>query len=361
MVRGWLARMWAPKRRYEAAGRRILAAKIILKAWVTYRDTKRLQKLVEESRIKRLAKRVLTLQEARKHVDEDLKEIGADIEAAKKSLELNKTRIKELNDFIVEVKLRVPVLEQVLNNISMEEMDRGWGEAYGDEYEYLVYQEMMSKHELRLRKNVHKKNQKELLSLSLEYEESDCERESLIVREIETRESLRKAEIGRIERKLKDIREREIRIQRIRWRIDSIRRHVIMRQKQERRDMINKLKQDRINICQSVKYESRAEQEDREEFGLQELEREREREIAKKQRTYEVYAAPVQDTYDSVVANTLSLLRGVTLDERGEIQNERERQEERQSRLAKKGVTAALKEENGVKRAFDYLSSPSHY
>ena len=41
--------------------------------------------------------------------------------------------------------------------------------------------------------------------------------------------------------------------------------------------------------------------------------------MARVQSTYETYAQPVQDTFDSVVAGSLSLLRNITMEQRAEI------------------------------------------
>ena len=69
-------------------------------------------------------------------------------------------------------------------------------------------------------------------------------------------------------------------------------------------------------FAQSVSHEVRAQQADREEFRLKDLKEAEGRKLEVTHDTYEYYAGPVQATFDDVIANSLSLLRGFTLDER---------------------------------------------
>eukprot|EP01041_Mallomonas_annulata_P006103 gene6103-12356_t len=240
MVRGWLARINAKAVRYKAAGQRMLAAKQILRAWVNYCHTKRLQKLLEEHRMKRLTKRILVLQETRGALNRDIEEIQGDINAVTKSMELNKQRLKELNDFTVEANLRLPTLHVELVGVSDDDIERGWVEAFGIEYECLVYQNMLAKQEIRLRKVLYKKQCRELLGLQLEMEESDLERFELATKEIESTEYLRSAEIGKIERRLMDKHKRDVRMEVCRWKIANIRKNVIVRNRLDYKILVEK-------------------------------------------------------------------------------------------------------------------------
>lgn len=55
---------------------------------------------------------------------------------------------------------------------------------------------------------------------------------------------------------------------------------------------------------------------DEEEFRLKHLQESEGRKNNVKSKSYEEYAGPVQDTFDNIVANSLQLLRGATLEER---------------------------------------------
>lgn len=70
---------------------------------------------------------------------------------------------------------------------------------------------------------------------------SELERLDLAHREIETSEALRRAEIGRIERRLQDIRQREVRIERCRWRVAGVRRNVISRNRFDHKALVDQV------------------------------------------------------------------------------------------------------------------------
>lgn len=64
---------------------------------------------------------------------------------------------------------------------------------------------------------------------------------------------------------------------------------------------------------------------------------------AKLNKSYEVYAAPVQETFDSVVAGSMNLLRNVTLDHRVAIMKQRYARKAKAKTDLKGGQFSALK------------------
>ena len=66
----------------------------------------------------------------------------------------------------------------------------------------------------------------------------------------------------------------------------------------------------------TISHEKRAQRRDEEDIRIRREERETYKNLTKEVYRYENYAGPIQETYDDVVANTLSLLRNMTLDER---------------------------------------------
>lgn len=60
----------------------------------------------------------------------------------------------------------------------------------------------------------------------------------------------------------------------------------------------------------------------------------------------------MQDTYDKVVANTLSLLRGFTLDERTARMREQQQSKETKAKVSQRGQFAPLKPEFQAGGAF---------
>lgn len=71
-----------------------------------------------------------------------------------------------------------------------------------------------------------------------------------------------------------------------------------------------------MGYATTISYEKRAQRRDEEEIRIRREERETYKNLTKEVYRYENYAGPVQETYDDVVSNTLSLLRNMTLDER---------------------------------------------
>merc|ERR1712046_43102 len=97
----------------------------------------------------------------------------------------------------------------------------------------------------------------------------------------------------------------------------------------------------------TVVYEKRAQQWDLEQFAVDRFQKEQGLKLeAGMVRHYEDYATPVQDTYDDVVANTLSLLKGWTMDARAtKVRNPLSKEMEKKKK-AHMGQFAALKTMN---------------
>ena len=159
----------------------------------------------------------------------DIEEIKQDIDFLCKSMEMYKKRLHDVSTFVIEANLRIPQLQMDLATITAEDLEKGWAEAYGQEYESLNHMSRMAREEERLlRAQLIKKN-RELLDLYCELEEAELEADHLAVLELANIECLRRSEVGRIERRLIDKRNRAIRAERCAWKIDSVRRNVIAR------------------------------------------------------------------------------------------------------------------------------------
>jgi hypothetical protein len=176
------------------------------------------------------------------------------------------------------------------------------------------------------------------------------------VLELEIMEQLRRWEVYRIEKRLGDRFRRELRQQRCRWKIKGHRSNVVKKKRENYRHVLEEAKSKRgIAYATTAVYEKRAQQWDLEEFTVERFQQEQGLKMeAGMVRKYEDYGKPVQDTYDDVVANTLSLLKGWTVDARAnKVRSELKRE---QSKKAKKmGQFAALKTMNEDTGAFAYL------
>ena len=103
----------------------------------------------------------------------------------------------------------------------------------------------------------------------------------------------------------------------------------------------------RNNIyAQTVSFEIRQQQRDRESIRLAELKEAEGRELEITKESYETYAAPVQETFDNVIAGSLNLLRGATLEERARRIKDHFKVADVVSKKSQGGQFAALKPEN---------------
>ena len=240
-VRGYIARKRFPAMALEMNGRRVLAARVIQKAWINFRNLIRLDKLLDEHRAKRMAKRIVTLRETQSDLQKDILDIKNDISTVQKVIDRCRVRIKELDDFQIEVNMRLPQLREELNAITLEDVDHGWGEAFGMEFESLTFQSAMARQEARLRKALLRKQLRELLDLQLELEIAELEMDDLSMRLLETVEALRRTNIAVIDKRLRRKLQREIRIEKCRWKIDTNRTNVIRRGRVGLQNLVKKV------------------------------------------------------------------------------------------------------------------------
>lgn len=182
--------------------------------------------------------KVTRIRTAREELEKDLEEVYEDVDHSVKATERTKKRIVEIEQFLAQASLRIPAIQEELANLDPEDHDRGWAEAFWHEYESLTHQEVMAKEELRLLKANLIRRKEETLSLLLEVEETEVELDRVAVLEMEACEGLRRAEVGRIERKVNDQRNRALRQERMKWKIESNRVNVIRRNRKGYQDII---------------------------------------------------------------------------------------------------------------------------
>ena len=98
-----------------------------------------------------------------------------------------------------------------------------------------------------------------------------------------------------------------------------------------------------FNYARTISYEVRRQRQDFEDLQRRAWLKQDTAALARLNATYEVYAAPVQETFDSVVRTSMSLLRDITLEQRAEILKERFRNAEKAKKKLKGGQFSALK------------------
>lgn len=244
-IRKWLGVMAYKRTLLARAGKRILAGKVIMRAWRNFVYAKRLQILLDESRLKILTDKRGKMVTAREEILEDIQEIKKDIEFTQRSVDRLKIRLKAVDKFIIEANLRIPTLQMELASLSNEDFERGWAEAYGQEYEGLNHMQKMATEERRLIRHYIIRKKREILDLRCELEDSEWEADQIAVLELANVEALRRSEVGRIERRIIDKKNRGLREERCRWKIDSIRMNVITRN----RGVTNTLMKEVRNMC----------------------------------------------------------------------------------------------------------------
>eukprot|EP00602_Paraphysomonas_sp_CaronLab_P003915 CAMPEP_0185039458 /NCGR_PEP_ID=MMETSP1103-20130426/36337_1 /TAXON_ID=36769 /ORGANISM="Paraphysomonas bandaiensis, Strain Caron Lab Isolate" /LENGTH=1261 /DNA_ID=CAMNT_0027578349 /DNA_START=138 /DNA_END=3923 /DNA_ORIENTATION=- len=361
MVRRYLAKKYFKEKLWGVVSKRMLAAKTILRAWVNFTARRRLDHLMSEHRARLHHEKTLKMKKLREEILEDLIEIRKDIEASKTTESKARHRAKVLDNFIIESEMRIPDLENSMENIDAEDLDKGWGEAWGTEYEMLIQQKSMAREELRLRRVQLKKAEDEQEELHLELEDTELELDRVATSEVASYEFLRQSEINEIYKRLKRIRDREIRIEKTRWGIHSKRVKVIHRKRNYFQGIREKTQESRgLPYATSVAFETKALQWDKEDIITRRKERRAYRDLTKDVYRYEDYAGPVQETFDDVVSNSLSLLRHMTLDERVHRMQVGFANKQKEKRKKKGGLTFALKPHfKGEEKvsAFQYLNS----
>ena len=175
--------------------------------------------------------------------------------------------------------------------------------------------------------------------------------------EIEAIEVLHRSEYVSAERKINFRLEKAVRLERCRWKIRGNRVNVLKRRldKETAATIAAANKNRDMAFAETITYERRAQEREREKLIAAIKNKLAGASRGQGVRTYEDYVVPVTKTFDNVVANNLSLLRGWSLDERARRVQEETKQKEAATRRLHGGQFAPLKEEYQKKRAFDYL------
>ena len=150
IIRGFLSKVKYPTSLTIYKARILYAAKVIMRAWCTYKYSKRMQFLLDDNRQNFYKAKLPRFAAARAEIFEDQDEIQGDIKNAQKIISRLQRRLKELDNFQVEAELRHVQIDRELNGLSPEDFERGWADAFGEEFEVLSRQMQMAKEEQRL-------------------------------------------------------------------------------------------------------------------------------------------------------------------------------------------------------------------
>ncbi len=117
-------------------------------------------------------------------------------------------------------------------------MHIGWAEALGQEYEYLSYQSLHAREEIRLLRHKLYLTEEEILSLQLEYEEQEIELDIVDVKSVATMHANHLREIETAERQAQKHWQKMIFREKVHWKIDSNRSARVFRHRKRNQDVI---------------------------------------------------------------------------------------------------------------------------
>jgi hypothetical protein len=344
IIRGFISHKRYPTLKQIQYGRVLYAAKIIMRAWVTYVQSKRLQLLLDDNRQSFYKAKLPKFEASRKEISEDRIEIQNDIKASIALTQRLKDRLKELDNFTIEAQLRISIIDKELRNLTPDDFERGWGDAFGNEYEVLTRQLKMVVEEERLLRSKILKTAKELTLLYCELEDVEIEMDHIGTLEVSAYEGMRRAAVGRIERRVLDAKARQIRIERCKWKTDAIRLKVIQRNREGYAKIVAAAKAGRsMEYARTVSFEVRQRRRDYEQLREAEMHKQDGLNANSLATTYEKYAQPVQRTYDSIVTNNIGILRNLTLEERAGRIKKQYKDRERDKRTKSGGQFSSLK------------------
>ena len=162
-----------------------------------------------------------------------------------RSLKRCNKRIKEILFFNEQVALRVPKVEDEIDNVTQKDIDMGWYEAFQDEYERLHNQTALAREELLLCKVNARKLQTELDTLWLEREDVQLDLDQVGMSEHHEFELLRRLELRKADRRKVEEWEKRVRLEKNKWKVEDVRRTVIRKKRHDLDRIAEDLKDNR--------------------------------------------------------------------------------------------------------------------
>ncbi|KAK1941697.1 Abnormal spindle-like microcephaly-associated [Phytophthora citrophthora] len=209
------------------------AALAVQAAWRSYCSRKQLKEFRFCSLIERKASALTQSKEDREMIEFDIFDARADLKRVMKYKAKTLRRIKELREMRIEWERRQPVVEKELSQLTEEDMDRGWGEAFETEKHILHFSLELSVEDILSKKQQVREYEEEIEDLRIELEDLERDVEECVLNETMELESYRDLELQRAGGMFADEKARRVRLQRIRWGTKSVRKHVILRERQD--------------------------------------------------------------------------------------------------------------------------------
>lgn len=207
------------------------AAVAIQSAWRSYCARVQLATFRLCARIERTACTLTECHEARELIGFDTVDARADLRRIVKYKAKSLRRIKELQATRIEWERRQPFVARELQNLTPEDLDRGWGEAFETEQHILHYSLELSVEDILSRRAQVREYDAEIDDLRLEIEDLERDFEECVVGETMALETYRDVEVAQARAMVRRDRTRKVRIQRTRWRIKTDRKHIVRRER----------------------------------------------------------------------------------------------------------------------------------
>ncbi|KAF4144512.1 IQ calmodulin-binding motif-containing protein [Phytophthora infestans] len=211
-------------------GKAALAAQA---AWRSYCSRKQLKEFRFCSTIERKATSLTQSKEDREMIEFDVFDARADLKRVMKYKAKMLRRIREMKEMRIEWERRQPVVEQELSQLTEEDMDRGWGEAFETEKHLIHFSLELSLEDILSKKQQVREYEEEIEDLRIELEDLERDMEECILNETMELESYRDVELQRAAMMFADERARRIRLQRIRWGTRNVRKYVVARERED--------------------------------------------------------------------------------------------------------------------------------
>lgn len=203
----------------------------IQSAWRSHCSREALKKFRFCSIIERKAHTLTTTMEEREMIEFDLLDARADLKRIIRYKAKSLRRIKELKVMRIDWERRQPVVEKELSQLTEEDIDRGWGEAFLTEKHVLHYSLELSVEDILSRKEQTREYEVEIEDLRLEIEDLERDLEECVLFETSELEGYREFEMAHAAQMFIEERARRVQHQRIRWKVKNVRKNVILRER----------------------------------------------------------------------------------------------------------------------------------
>ncbi|KAL4136637.1 hypothetical protein PRIC2_000168 [Phytophthora ramorum] len=209
------------------------AALAVQAAWRSHCSREQLKQFRFCSLIERRASSLTQSKEDRELIEFDIFDARADLKRVMKYKAKTLRRVKEVKEMRIEWERRQPVVEKELSQLTEEDMDRGWGEAFETEKHILHYSLELSVEDILSKKQQVREYEEEIEDLRIELEDLERDMEECIMNETMELELYRDMELQRAGAMFAEEKARRVSLQRIRWGTRNVRKHVILRERQD--------------------------------------------------------------------------------------------------------------------------------